>query len=177
MDIRITKTKKSIINSFLELRSKKAIEKITVKEICEKAEINKSTFYTHFKDIYDLTEYLEAQIASDVISNLQNPEHLFSNPDRFIWDLFYAYASQERLIRTVFSGSRANMLIVRIESSLKKIIFSLRPEYKDNVNANVLFTFSIYGSYYAYEKCRYLGEEAVFNSLSQISTKIMELLN
>lgn len=41
MDKRITKTKRSIINAFLELRSKKAIEKITVKELCEKAEINK----------------------------------------------------------------------------------------------------------------------------------------
>lgn len=48
MDIRVVKTKRSIINSFLEIRSKKAIEKITVKELCEKAEINKSTFYTHF---------------------------------------------------------------------------------------------------------------------------------
>ena len=46
------------MNAFLELRSKKALEKITVRELCEKAEINKSTFYTHFRDIYDLSEYL-----------------------------------------------------------------------------------------------------------------------
>ena len=36
MDIRVVKTKNSIINAFLELRSQKAIEKITVKELCEK---------------------------------------------------------------------------------------------------------------------------------------------
>ena len=61
MDIRVAKTKKSIINAFLALRSKKAIEKITVKELCEAAEINKSTFYSHFQDIYDLSEFLETQ--------------------------------------------------------------------------------------------------------------------
>lgn len=177
MDIRIAKTQKAIINAFLEIRSKKPIEKITVKELCEKAEINKSTFYTHFKDIYDLTEYLEAQITNDVISNLQNPEHLFSNPERFIWELFYAYASQDSLIRTIFSGSRENMLIAQIENSLKEMIISLRPAYKDDVKANVLFTFSIYGSYYAYKKCQYLGEGAVFDFLSQISRKMMELLH
>ena len=44
MDVRIVKTKNSIINAFLELRSQKNIEKITVKELCEKAMINKSTF-------------------------------------------------------------------------------------------------------------------------------------
>ncbi|MCD7842055.1 MAG: hypothetical protein LUG56_06245 [Lachnospiraceae bacterium] len=45
MDIRIKKTKESITNAFLELRSRKPLEKITVKELCEKAMINKSTFY------------------------------------------------------------------------------------------------------------------------------------
>lgn len=135
MDIRIAKTKKGIINAFLELRSKKAIEKITVKELCEKAEINKSTFYTHFKDIYDLSEYLETQIANEVVSSLQHPEYLFSKPDIFIRELSYAYTAQENLIHTLFSGSRANMLLVRVENSLKEIIFSLRPDYKDNITA------------------------------------------
>ena len=51
MDIRIEKTKTAIHNTFLELRSKKPLEKITIKELCEKAQINKSTFYSHYKDI------------------------------------------------------------------------------------------------------------------------------
>ena len=54
MDIRIEKTKTAIHNTFLELRSRKPLEKITIKELCEKAQINKSTFYSHYKDIYDL---------------------------------------------------------------------------------------------------------------------------
>ena len=37
MDIRIEKTKTAIHNTFLELRSKKPLEKITIKELCEKA--------------------------------------------------------------------------------------------------------------------------------------------
>ncbi len=151
MDIRIAKTKKGIISAFLELRSKKAIEKITVKALCEKAEINKSTFYTHFKDIYDLSEYLETKIANEIVSSLRHPEYLFSKPDIFIRELSYAYTAQENLIHTLFSGSRENMLLVRVEDSLKEIIFSLRPEYKDNITANVLFTLSIYGGFYAFE--------------------------
>ena len=55
MDLRTEKTKRSIINSFLELRSRKPLEKITVKELSEKAEINKATFYLHYHDIYDLS--------------------------------------------------------------------------------------------------------------------------
>ena len=54
MDLRIEKTEKGIKNAFIELRSKKPLEKITVRELCEIARINKSTFYSHYKDIYDL---------------------------------------------------------------------------------------------------------------------------
>ena len=62
MDIRIEKTKTAIHNTFLELRSKKPLEKITIKELCEKAQINKSTFYSHYKDIYDLYDAYEKDI-------------------------------------------------------------------------------------------------------------------
>lgn len=177
MDIRIVKTKRSIINAFLELRSKKAIEKITVKELCERAEINKSTFYTHFKDIYNLSEYLETQIANEVVSSLRHPECLFTKPDIFIRELSCAYAAQDNLIHTVFSGSRSNLFLVQVENSLKEIIFSLRPEYKENITANVLFTLSIYGGFYAFEKYRRFGEDAIIDTISEINQKIMELLN
>ena len=48
MDLRIEKTRQSIVNAFIALRSRKPLEKITVKELCEKAQINKSTFYFHY---------------------------------------------------------------------------------------------------------------------------------
>ena len=49
MDIRIEKTERAIKNAFLELRSRKPLGKITVKELCSLAAINKSTFYSHYE--------------------------------------------------------------------------------------------------------------------------------
>ena len=43
MDLRTEKTERSILNAFIGLRAQKPLEKITVKELCEKAWINKST--------------------------------------------------------------------------------------------------------------------------------------
>ena len=40
MDLRIEKTRQSIVNAFIALRSRKPLEKITVKELCEKAQIS-----------------------------------------------------------------------------------------------------------------------------------------
>ena len=45
MDLRVKKTRRSIINAFLMLRANKPLEKITVKELAELAMINKATFY------------------------------------------------------------------------------------------------------------------------------------
>ena len=49
MDIRVKKTKRAIQKAFVALLREKPIEKITVKEIAERAEINKTTFYSHYE--------------------------------------------------------------------------------------------------------------------------------
>ena len=59
MDLRVQRTRKNIRDAFIELRSRKPIEKITVKELAEAAFINKATFYQHYEDLYDLSESME----------------------------------------------------------------------------------------------------------------------
>ena len=61
------KTEKAIKNAFLELRAKKPLEKITVKELCALACINKSTFYSHYEDIFALSELMEAETITAVV--------------------------------------------------------------------------------------------------------------
>ena len=55
MDIRVKKTKRAIQKAFIALLREKPIEKITVKEIAERAEINKTTFYSHYETLDALT--------------------------------------------------------------------------------------------------------------------------
>ena len=67
MDLRIEKTERGIKNAFIELRSRKPLEKITVKELCESARINKSTFYAHYKDTIDLWESFQRDFLNQLI--------------------------------------------------------------------------------------------------------------
>ena len=48
MDLRVKKTERAIRKAFYELMLEKPIPKITVKELAERAEINKTTFYAHY---------------------------------------------------------------------------------------------------------------------------------
>ncbi|MBI4857544.1 MAG: TetR/AcrR family transcriptional regulator C-terminal domain-containing protein [Acetobacterium woodii] len=54
-------TRQNLIDSFWLLYCQKRIEKITVKEICELAGYNRSTFYVYFKDAYEILEEIEEQ--------------------------------------------------------------------------------------------------------------------
>ena len=91
MDLRITKTKKAIINSFLSLRAKKPLEKISVKELCETAMINKSTFYSHYGDIYELSDSLENEVVMSVIDSMDHPEYIVENSGEFTRELLFGY--------------------------------------------------------------------------------------
>ncbi len=51
-------TLRVIRECFLKLLSKKPIEKISVGELCEKADINRSTFYRHYSDLYALLDVI-----------------------------------------------------------------------------------------------------------------------
>ncbi len=64
-DRRIRKTEQAIQAAFAKLLSGKSVEEITVKLLCETADINKSTFYLHYRDIYDCADQLRDTIVED----------------------------------------------------------------------------------------------------------------
>jgi len=69
-DLRITKTKRDLRVALIYLLKDLPFEKVTIGDVCEKAMVNRMTFYTHFKDKYDLLEqtidYLMMQIIQKV---------------------------------------------------------------------------------------------------------------
>ena len=176
MDLRIEKTKRAITNTFLELRSKKPLERITIRELCEKAMINKSTFYSHYRDIYDLSDALETEVVASVISFIQHPEKAFEEPSVFTRELFLGYLSMDTLIQTLFSGTRSGELVRKTELHLKKLFFSSHPEYEEDAMKNILLTYHIYGGYYAFSKNRKYGEEHTIAAIGQIADESLKLL-
>ena len=58
-DARVRYTKMVVKSSLLELMQTKPVAKITVTEICEKAGINRATFYSHYSDPTDLLHSIE----------------------------------------------------------------------------------------------------------------------
>ena len=53
-DLRVIKTQNLLYNTLLELLKSSPFEEIKVSDICDKALINRSTFYAHYSDKYEL---------------------------------------------------------------------------------------------------------------------------
>lgn len=87
-DLRVRKTERAIRSALLQLVKEKEVNRITVRELAEQAEINKTTFYAHYETIQDLIETLEQESVDYIVANLNNFHMLFDNPDRFIDDLY-----------------------------------------------------------------------------------------
>lgn len=66
-DPRVLRTRRLIMDSFIELSTKKEFKDITIKDITTEAMINRATFYYHFEDIYDL---LEKALSEVLLVNL-----------------------------------------------------------------------------------------------------------
>lgn len=150
MDLRVKKTKSAIINAFLQLRSKKALERITVKELSDLAQINKATFYLHYKDIYDLSESLENELLDSVLGSIRHPDAVLSDPKVFIRELIDGFISNQSLIDIIFSNDRRGILVDRLEIKIRGFLFEHYPQCKDVPEINILLSYMIKGGYYAF---------------------------
>lgn len=65
LDRRTKKTRRLLWDGLAKLMLKHDINEITVKDLTEAADINRSTFYTHYKDIYDLVNSMEAELLAE----------------------------------------------------------------------------------------------------------------
>ena len=64
VDRRVIKTRRQLKKGLAALMKEKSVNQITVKELVEEVDINRSTFYLHFKDIQDLLREIEREYGS-----------------------------------------------------------------------------------------------------------------
>lgn len=177
MDLRVKKTKNGIINAFLQLRSKKPLERITVKELADLAEINKATFYLHYRDIYDLSEQLEDELFQSVFNSIEHPNSVLSEPKLFISELVEGFISNQSLIDIIFSDDRRGILADKFESEVRRFIFEKYPQYKDTPELSIMLTYTIKGGYYAYAENRQFGADKLVSAIGDMAESIIAKLS
>lgn len=69
-DRRVRKTEAQLVKGLTKLMKTKSIKEITVKELADEVDINRSTFYLHYKDIYDMVEKIENSLTQNLLTTL-----------------------------------------------------------------------------------------------------------
>lgn len=115
-DLRITKTKKVLFNSLLELIKMKPFEKITISDICENALINRSTFYAHFDDKYELLVSLLDNQKQILLSTLRKNEQDVNTKEYFMemLKIFIEHVDENREIYSSIVLKNRNGILIDI---------------------------------------------------------------
>ena len=106
-DLRVVKTKAAIHRVFKEMICEMDYDKITVKELAERAMIDRKTFYLHYETIDDLLHEFQDEIVESFVS--QNVSYESMDDIRRIIRYFYEFAEKMPEVneRLLCSGSYA----------------------------------------------------------------------
>jgi AcrR family transcriptional regulator len=79
IDRRITRTQSAIQEALFSLLEQRSIDKITIQDVTNLANVNRSTFYLHYIDIYQLLEQVETDILSTIMDIGKQTNDLLEN--------------------------------------------------------------------------------------------------
>lgn len=114
-------TRQNLIDAFWSLYCEKRIEKITVKEITQKAGYNRGTFYEYFVDVYDVLEHIEQSLIPEV-SELP-PINFMNQRVGMPIDMFLELYERNRKYFAVLLGENGDPAFVsKLKNSTKPII-------------------------------------------------------
>lgn len=133
MDLRIVKTKSQIKEAFLKLRDKMMPEKIKVKDICEMAMINKTTFYKHYTDSIDLSNEIEECAIDNVLSSFKAQDNILAHPREYLTGLMGALESESANLRLIFKGKQ-DVLSSKLADKLLMRSKGVTKDLKDQVS-------------------------------------------
>jgi AcrR family transcriptional regulator len=121
VDRRTKYTLQAIQTTLLELLEKKGLENISVTEICERADVNRGTFYKYYRDINDLYDQTEDKFVDGLREVLEtgNTSDLFARVTTML-------QSHEFFVRPRYMGEGSSRL-------LGKLLGLVRPGMTENV--------------------------------------------
>lgn len=114
-DLRTKRTKKFLVKALLELLEKNSIEEISITDICDRAMVHRTTFYTHFKDKYDLFSYLLKQFSEEIYLRMEIKHQEYPTPKAM-------YLSLANVVLDIMEENRKQMLAIMKNNSNEMIL-------------------------------------------------------
>lgn len=129
---RYQETCQRIENAAMRLLEKKGVEQISVSEICREANVHRTTFYGHYKDIPNLMNHVAARTYKHIMEGFESADN--ETPGEGFIRLFYYIKENQQTFRTLmdyYNPRRFNIDILppSAEVLMKKVVE--KSEYDD----------------------------------------------
>ncbi len=119
-DLRVIKTKKILYETLIELMKTKTFEEIKVSDICTKALINRSTFYAHYEDKYELLLEFINSLKEEFINELSKNKNILNTREYYLEmiRLFLDHIENKKDIYNAIMINNRNSIMMDILSSV-----------------------------------------------------------
>ncbi len=172
VDRRIAKTKKAIYRAFAQLLSEKNINDITIKDIADRADINRKTFYNYYDGIYELTDEIENKIIDsfEKVIREHNVNELLHNPNKMFDELVKIIDSDldfyQHLISLESNSNLVSKLFISLKSRAKEVI----SEYSvlDEATLDIVLDFVISGMFTVFQRWFNSSKEHSLDDMAKI---------
>ena len=150
VDRRIRKTKAQLRRGLARLMQEKSINEITVKELVDEVDINRSTFYLHYTDIYQMLQKIEEEVMEEIVQVIEVCPIDHSDRDSVIGFIarFFSVLDSNKELFLAFLGPKGDMAFVeKVENLLAARILAPVPasSLKSGTDAAHAYAFVLNG--------------------------------
>ena len=166
MDRRIRKTKTAIRNQVALLLQKKELDKITVTEIAQGADINRKSFYNYYSSVQAVIDEIEDDVIAELEEALEDvhPRDAIVEPYIFFEKIEAVISKNLEFYKMLLSGSRSSTLMDKIVDILRDMAFQKKViEESAGDDKNAALDFYLYGIIRVYQNW--------FNEIYDLSLK------
>lgn len=147
-DRRVKRTKKNLRDSLFALLEKKNINQITVTELTTLADVNRSTFYLYYNDIFDMMEKIQQEIYEVFVETVVNYKNDFNDIEGIVGYLsrFLEFCKENYAVcRFITRNDCNNHLAEKIKLAVRCVIPDSAVFFPENDPRNYLTTFALSG--------------------------------
>ncbi|MCD7820349.1 MAG: TetR/AcrR family transcriptional regulator [Lachnospiraceae bacterium] len=147
---RVMETKKKIYDAFACLMRRKSIHQISISELCQLAEINRSTFYHHYGSQYDVLREMTDLFLAQLEERLQNVSPYDKAGVQRRVEMCLDFAAENNDLTLLLMENTAGTDFAKRLFSLPKIEFLLNEKLsciQDEAERQASISFVTYGAY------------------------------
>lgn len=149
---RVALTRRLLKESLLELLEKKPIQKITVSELCAAAQINRSTFYSHYGCPADVVQEITADMIDEITQLREKEAPSAAWPINKLMEMLCNYLwEHKRVVRQLLRANDTNAEFasqVLQAARIRLVSETFFDRTQDEESQQLVLTFLIAGAYY-----------------------------